>query len=215
MSEQRGEQSRPQHGEWSGKLLPTPGQTLGPFFGYALPYDGGPEIVPGHHPGAVRVFGTVFDGAEIPVPDALIEIWQPDPSGTVPSARGSLERDGYTFTGFGRAATNRDGVYSFTTLEPGQLAGSVSAPFFSVIVFARGLTDKLHTRIYLPPAQPMDAGGNDLLDTDPLLVSLPAERRGTLIAERKADGSLRHDFHLQGDAETVFLDFGPRPRADA
>ena len=183
------------------KSLPTAGQTVGPFFGYALPYPGGPELVLAHHPRAVRLSGTVFDGAGVPVPDALVEIWQPDEDGEIPTKRGSLSRDGHSFTGFGRSATTRDGVYSFTTVEPGSLAGSASAPFFSVIVFARGLTDKLHTRIYLP-------GADDTLAVDPLLSSLLAERWTTLMATREPDGSLHHDFHLQGPEETVFLDFG-------
>jgi protocatechuate 3,4-dioxygenase alpha subunit len=174
--------------------LPTPGQTVGPFFGYALPYDGGGDLVPAHHPDAVRLSGTVYDGAGTPVPDSLVEIWQPDASGNIPQVRGSLTRDGYSFTGFGRSATTSDGVYSFTTVEPGAPAGSTA--FFSVIVFARGLTDKLHTRIYLPGAD------------DAFLSSLPADRRTTLIATRRSDGSLHHDIHLQGETETVFLDFG-------
>lgn len=185
----------------STKHLPTAGQTVGPFFGYALPYQGGEDIVPGHHPDAVRLTGTVFDGAGTPIPDAIVELWQPDSDGTISQERGSLTRDGYTFTGFGRSAVTRDGVYSFTTVEPGVLEGSGSAPFFSVIVFARGLTDKLHTRIYLP-------GFDDLAEKDPLLSSLPASRRATLMATRRPDGSLHHDLHLQGDEETVFLDFG-------
>src|SRR5690554_961170 len=181
------------------KPLPTAGQTVGPFFGYALPYEGGEELVPGHHPGAIRLSGTVYDGAGEPIPDALVELWQTDASGEVPTARGSLNRDGYSFTGFGRSATSREGGYSFTTIEPGAVGDA--APFFAVIVFARGLLDKLHSRIYLP--------GNDKgLARDPLLASLPAERQATLIASRQPDGSLHHDIHLQGEQETVFLDFG-------
>lgn len=174
--------------------LPTPGQTIGPFFGYALPYAGGPGLVPGHHPGAVRLSGTVYDGAGVPVPDSLVEIWQADASGEIPNVRGSLTRDGHSFTGFGRSATTRDGVYSFTTVEPGAVGDA--APFFAAVVFARGLTDKLHTRIYLPGAD------------DVFLSSLPPDRRATLMATRQSDGSLHHDIHLQGDEETVFLDFG-------
>ena len=190
----------------SENQLPTAGQTIGPFFGYALPYDGGEDLVPAHHLHAVKLSGTVFDGAGTPVPDALVEIWQPDENGEIPTKRGSLNRDGHGFTGFGRSATTRDGVYSFTTVEPGTLADSTSAPFFACLVFARGLTDKLHTRIYLPEADAAAA-------TDPLLSSLPAERRATLMATREPDGSLHHDIHLQGDdlqgtEETVFLDFG-------
>lgn len=185
----------------SENQLPTAGQTIGPFFGYALPYEGGENLVPAHHPHAVRLSGIVFDGAGTPVPDALVEIWQPDENGEIPRKRGSLSRDGHSFTGFGRSATTRDGVYSFTTVEPGAPAGSLSAPFFACLVFARGLTDKLHTRIYLP-------GADDTLAADPLLSSLPSDRRATLMATREPGGSLHHDFHLQGPEETVFLDFG-------
>ena len=180
----------------SDMQLPTAGQTIGPFFGFALPYEGGQDLVPAHHPHAVRLSGIVFDGAGVPVPDALVEIWQPDENGEIPRKRGSLSRDGHSFTGFGRSATTRDGVYSFTTVEPGCPTGSTSAPFFACLVFARGLTDKLHTRICLPGAD------------DVFLSSLPAERRTTLMATREPDGSLHHDFHLQGPEETVFLDFG-------
>lgn len=185
------------------RLLPTRGQTVGPFFGYSLPYDGGEELVPPHNPRAVLLTGRVYDGDEVPIPDALIEIWQPDENGTIPSASGSIARDGHTFTGFGRAPTNADGTYQFWTVNPGALpagAHGTSAPFIAVVFLSRGLTDKLHTRIYLPDSPAA-------LAADPLLASLPALRRHTLIAHREADGSLRHDFHLQGENETVFLDF--------
>ena len=39
-------------------LVPTPGQTVGPFFHYALPFDGDSELVPPGAPGAVRLHGT-------------------------------------------------------------------------------------------------------------------------------------------------------------
>src|SRR5699024_10143875 len=77
----------------------------GPFYGYALPYDHDSELVPAGSARAVRLHGVVYDGAGVPVPDALLEIWQPDENGTVPRATGSLRRDGFTFTGFGRAGS--------------------------------------------------------------------------------------------------------------
>ena len=43
-------------------LVPTPGQTVGPFFGYALPFDRDNELVPLSHPSAVRLHGRVTDG---------------------------------------------------------------------------------------------------------------------------------------------------------
>ncbi|WP_123023991.1 protocatechuate 3,4-dioxygenase subunit alpha [Mycolicibacterium stellerae] len=182
-------------------LTPTPGQTIGPFFGYALPFDRDSELVPPGSPGAVRLHGTVTDGAGVAVPDALLEIWQADAEGAIPTATGSLHRDGWTFTGWGRASTDREGRYSFTTVEPG-VSQAGSAPFFAVTVFARGLLNRLFTRAYLPGVQPA---------SDPLLAALDDERRDTLIAEADELG-LRFDIRLQGDRETVFLRFpGHRP----
>lgn len=179
-------------------LPPTPGQTIGPFYGYALPYAGDAELVPPGHADAVRLHGTVLDGAGDPVPDALVEIWQTDPTGTVPQAEGSLRRDGWTFTGFGRAAVDPLGHYSFTTLRPGATEPG-RAPFFAVTVFARGLLDRLLTRAYLP--------GDPALETDPLLAGLAADRRATLVAVADEQG-YRFDVRLQGEGETVFLDHG-------
>ena len=69
------------------KLLPTPAQTVGPFFHYALPYERGNELaIPGAADTAV-LHGTVYDGAGAPVPDALIELWQADENGEAPSPR--------------------------------------------------------------------------------------------------------------------------------
>src|SRR6478735_6873418 len=101
----------------STMLTATPGQTIGPFYGYALPFDKGNELVPQSFPGAIQFHGTVRDGAGAPVPDALLEIWQADADGAIPHADGSLHRDGWTFTGWGRAATDDAGHYSFTTVE--------------------------------------------------------------------------------------------------
>ena len=99
-------------------LVPTPGQTVGPFFGYALPFDRDNELVPLSHPSAVRLHGRVTDGHGVGVPDALLELWQAAPDGSVVQQDGSLRRDGWTFTGWGRASTDADGHYVFTTLKP-------------------------------------------------------------------------------------------------
>jgi protocatechuate 3,4-dioxygenase, alpha subunit len=179
------------------RLRQTPGQTVGPFFHYALPYARGEELVAPSRAGSLRLHGTVFDGRGAPVPDALVEIRQADSAGQVPAVEGSLRRDGMTFTGWGRASTDTSGRYAFTTVEPGR-AASGGTPFFSVVVFARGLLNRLFTRIYLPE---VDA------DADALLSTLPPDRRDTLISSRQEDGSLRFDIHLQGDLETVFLTF--------
>lgn len=181
-----------------GQLAPTPGQTVGPFFGYALPYDGGSDLVPTGHPGAIRLHGTVYDGAGDPIPDALVEIWQADENGSVPRESGSRTRDGWTFTGFGRAAVDATGHFSFTTVAPGASDGT--AAFFAVTVFARGLLHRLFTRAYLPLEDSAAAA-------DPLLSAVDADRRRTLIATAD-DRGLVFDIHLQGEDETVFLSYG-------
>jgi protocatechuate 3,4-dioxygenase, alpha subunit len=176
-------------------LAPTPGQTVGPFYGFALPYAGGNELVPPGRSDAIRLHGRVLDGHGDPVPDAMLEIWQADATGRVPQQAGSLHRDGFTFTGWGRTSTDLTGEYSFTTMLPGATAEG-AAPFFALTVFARGLLNRLFTRAYVPD--------HPALATDALLSSLPTDRRDTLVARPAPDG-LIFDVRLQGDQETVFL----------
>ncbi|OOK81862.1 dioxygenase family protein [Mycobacterium kansasii] len=120
------------------ELACTPGQTVGPFFGIALSYPGDSQLVADEHPDAIGLHGTVYDGAGAGVPDALLELWQADGAGRIPRQAGSLRRAGAglaEFTGFGRAATDADGHYRFTTVAPGSVDGR--APFFVIAVFAR------------------------------------------------------------------------------
>lgn len=184
------------------RLVPTPGQTVGPFYGYALPFEHDNHLVPPYSPGSVRLHGTVFDGNGDVVPDAILEIWQADADGRVAQEPGSLKRDGYTFTGWGRGAVDNVGHFSFTTLEPGATEPG-AARFVTVVIFARGLLDRLFTRVYLP-LEDQEAGA---LENDALLASLPEDERRTLIARRDGDGSLVWDVRLQGEGETVFLDY--------
>lgn len=181
------------------KLTPTPGQTIGPFYGYALPFEKDNELVNQAHPNSVRLHGVVYDGNGEVIPDALLEIWQADEAGNVVSREGSLVRDGYTFTGWGRTAVDNVGGYNFTTVNPGA-TDQGKAPFIMLTVFARGLLNRLFTRIYLPE-------DTTALANDPLLASLSEAERQTLIATREADGSLRFDIRLQGEDETVFLSY--------
>ncbi|GAA1259312.1 MULTISPECIES: protocatechuate 3,4-dioxygenase subunit alpha [Streptomyces] len=185
------------------KLLPTPSHTVGPFYGYALPFPEGEQVAPKGHPDTIALHGYVLDGQGDPVPDAILEFWQAGPDGSLAGAPGSLRRDtttggylgrnGTDFTGFGRVATDADGHYALFTLPP----GNAGLPYVSVCVFARGLLHHLFTRAYL-------ADG-----ADPLLDALPAERRATLLAQPQEDAhrTYRFDIRLQGEGETVFLEF--------
>lgn len=181
------------------KLVPTPGQTIGPFYGFALPFQDGHKLVDRAHPGSIRLHGTVYDGNGVPVPDSMLEIWQADENGQIPQKDGSLVRDGFTFTGWGRVAVDNVGHYTFQTVNPGA-TDEGKAPFIMMVVFARGLLNRLFTRIYLPE-------DTAALENDWLLKSLPDDRRNTLIATREENGDLRFDVHLQGENETVFLQY--------
>lgn len=173
---------------------PTASQTVGPFFGFALPWDDGPFAVPAGSPGSIRIAGLVRDGAGAPVGDALLETWQADPEG-----RFSAAADG--FRGFARTATNPEGWFELSTLKPGPVPGpgtTTQAPHLAVSIFARGLLTRLVTRIYFA-----DEGA--LNDADPVLTSLPTASRQTLLAAPDGEGGYRFDVNLQGEDETVFF----------
>ena len=182
-------------------LPQTPSQTIGPFFAVGLPWGDGPDVVAAGAPGAIRVGGTVTDGAGDPVPDALVETWQADPAGRFAHPDDPRGPAGRSFRGFGRCPTDAEGRWAVRTLKPGPLPapdGGVEAPHLDVSVFARGLLGRLVTRIYFPDEADANAA-------DPLLVSIADPRvRGRLVAVADGDG-LRFDIHLQGVQETPFL----------
>jgi len=183
----------------------TPSQTVGPFLAIGLPWTDGPFVVPPDTPGSIVIAGRVLDGAGQPVPDALVETWQADPHGRFDhpdDPRGPAPAAG-SFRGFGRSETDPHGNYRIVTLRPGPLpcpGGGTEAPHVDVSVFARGLLDRVVTRIYFPDEAEANAA-------DPVLTSIAdLGRKATLIAADEADGRFRFDIRLQGDGETVFFD---------
>jgi protocatechuate 3,4-dioxygenase alpha subunit len=183
----------------------TPSQTIGPFLAIGLPWPDGPEVVEPGTEGAITISGRVFDGAGEPVPDALVETWQAAPDGSFAhpgDPRGGGDRG---FRAFGRSATDPDGRYRVVTLRPGAFPGregGTEAPHLDVSVFARGLLDRVVTRIYFADEAAANAA-------DPVLSTVDPERRGTLIATAVPGGeagSFRFDIRLQDPQETVFFD---------
>lgn len=176
------------------KLVPTASQTVGPYFSIGMEY-----LCATSAPAeTVTVHGQVFDANRLPVPDAVLELWHADPSGLYSSQR---ERSGRP-AGFARIATDAEGRFSFTTCKPGAVPSGLNhmqAPHIEVLFFARGLLRHLITRMYFP-----DEASNA---TDPLLQSLPDDRRATLVAsDKSASGDdLEWNIVLQGEDETVFF----------
>jgi protocatechuate 3,4-dioxygenase alpha subunit len=178
-------------------LLPTPSQTVGPFLAIGLRWHDGPYVVPPGTPGSMWLRGRVLDGSGDPVCDALVETWQADGEGRL-----VRRRTPGPFRGFGRSET-LDGEYAVHTVKPGPVAapdGTLLAPHVAVSVFARGLLDRVATRLYFADEPHANAH-------DPLLASLPDEAaRATLLSCPSNDG-YRLDLVLQGPDETVFLAF--------
>jgi protocatechuate 3,4-dioxygenase alpha subunit len=160
---------------------PTPSQTVGPFFRFGLAVGVPHRVVDAAHPGAFTLSGRVLDGAGDPVPDAVVELWQADEAGGFP----------VSWNGFARCLTDVDGRYETVAVKPGAVDES-QAPHIDVSVFARGLLQRLVTRIYFP-----DEAANA---TDPFLLSVPEHRRGTLMMS----GGGIFDIRFQGPDETVF-----------
>lgn len=189
----------------------TPSQTVGPYFAYGLtasqygyafdqPFDAvlALEDAEGER---IRLEGRVTDGDGNVIGDALVEISQPDGKGRYPQTIDEAQASG--FRGFGRCGTGTESGnrFVFHTVKPGaETAGE--APHINVIVTMRGLLLHTFTRIYF--SDEADANAKDAV-----LQSVPADRRGTLIAERVAqNGAVRYlfDIRMQGDGETVFFD---------
>jgi protocatechuate 3,4-dioxygenase, alpha subunit len=186
----------------------TPSATVGPYLAIGLTWADGPYAVAEGTEGAIWLRGRVYDGNGDLVPDAMIETWQADPDGHFdhPDAPAGKRRFP-GFRGFGRSHTVQPaGEYGVLTLKPGRVddgSGGLQAPHVDVSVFARGLLDRVVTRIYFADEVVANA-------EDDVLAGLPDDpARATLIASRTEDGYWL-DIHLQGCAdkgmdETVFF----------
>jgi len=179
-------------------------QTVGPYLHIGLTWLSRHRIASPNVKGErVVIQGRVLDGDGVGVNDATVEIWQANAAGKYahPEDRQTKRLD-KGFRGFGRVMTDARGTFRISTIKPGRVpgpGGKLQAPHLSVNVFMRGLLKQLYTRVYFPD-EPANA-------QDPILKLVPAARRGTLVARRKAKGLLEWDVILQGRDETVFFDF--------
>ena len=189
----------------------TPSQTVGPYFAYGLtatqygydfdqPFDA--TVALDNAVGErIRLEGRVFDGDGNSIFDAMIEISQPDGEGRYPQSVDDAQARG--FRAFGRCGTGTDAQkrFVFHTVKPGAEAPG-EAPHINVIVTMRGLLVHAFTRVYFE--------GEPANQTDPVLNSVPAARRKTLLAvnegQRGGRTVYRLDIRMQGADETVFFD---------
>jgi protocatechuate 3,4-dioxygenase, alpha subunit len=192
------------------KLRQTPSQTIGPFFAYGLTaeqygYDYN-SIVTGSLIGnavggeRIQIVGNVYDGNGDPVSDAMLELWQPDAKGEFTKI---IKRENEGFRGFGRLGTGADlnSEFRFITIKPGTVSPG-QAPHIHVILFMRGSLRQLYTRFYFSDETEANA-------KDELLLSLPEERKSTLIARlNNKPGGIEYlfDIRMQGNKETIFFD---------
>ena len=189
------------------RLGHTPWQTVGPFFHYALPWEDGGILAGAQTRGErIEIVGAVFDADRRPVDDAMIEIWQANAQGRYrhPDDRRCGPAVDPHFIGFGRAPTDKDGIFRFSTVRPGRVPGpgdSLQAPHIAVGVLGRGLLPRLATRLYFA-----DSPENR---DDPVLSLVEEARRPTLLArlEPGTTNVYRFDIVLQGAGETVFFEF--------
>ncbi|UOM34408.1 protocatechuate 3,4-dioxygenase subunit alpha [Acuticoccus sp. I52.16.1] len=198
------------------RLRETPSQTAGPYVHigavptfagldgvYPQDLGSGPLYEDGAKGERITIRGRVIDGTGTPLLDGIVEIWQADADGLYNSPMEPRGPADPKFKGWGRAATmGTDGVFTFETIKPGRVPwpdGRVQAPHVALWIVARGINIGLHTRMYFPDEAEANAN-------DPVLGRIEQKvRRDTLVAERR-DGVYVFDIHLQGEAETVFLD---------
>jgi protocatechuate 3,4-dioxygenase alpha subunit len=191
----------------SQHLPQTPSQTVGPFFHFGLFSRKDQHILVTDETRGQRIFitGQVIDGDGVPIPDALLEIWQADASGHFnhPSDPDYMQADP-NFRHFGRSATTGSG-FLFKTIKPGCVdyeSARKQAPHINVRLFARGMLTHAYTRLYFSDEAAANA-------SDPILNLIEVERRTTLIAQRQPGDDLPTyclNIHLQGADETVFFE---------
>jgi protocatechuate 3,4-dioxygenase, beta subunit len=157
----------------------------------------------------IIVHGRVVDSDGRAVPDTLLEIWQANASGRYRHVNdqwaGPLDPH---FAGLGRCATDSDGNYRFTTIQPGAYpwknhANAWRPAHIHFSVFGRAFPQRLVTQMYFP--------GDPLFFQDPIYNSVPEHARARMIssydhAETQDHWALgfRFDIVLRGRAQTPF-----------
>jgi len=157
--------------------------TLGPFFPREFAA-GANDLARGVQGEAIEITGRVVQADGRALDNLVLEIWQADAQGRF---------DNHAFHGWGRAATDSDGVYVFRTIKPGAAEGR--APHINFLLLYSGLMRQLHTVMYFEDAR------------DPVLDAVITGRE-RLVAKKEGPNRYRFDIRLRGEGETPFFDDG-------
>ena len=196
-------------------VLPeTLSECTGPVFGHDSVTESCSDLTRQHagEPMGQRIIvtGRVSDEDGRPITNTLVEIWQANAAGRyfheVDRHDAPLDPN---FTGGGRALTDSNGCYRFTTIKPGAYpwqnhknAWRPAHIHFSL--FGASFSSRLITQMYFP--------GDPLLDFDPIFHSVPDESSRQLLIARfdlaatKPEWALayRFDIVLRGRHATPF-----------
>jgi protocatechuate 3,4-dioxygenase, alpha subunit len=162
-------------------LVPTAEMTLGPFFPREFAA-GANDLAAGAQGEPIEITGRVVQADGRALDNVVLEICQADAQGRF---------DNPAFCGWGRAATNADGVCLFRTIKPGAVRGR--APHINFLLLYSGLMRQLQTVMFFDDS------------ADPVLENLK-ERSERLVAKREAASRYRFDIRLRGEGETPFFD---------
>ena len=169
------------------RLVPTGEMTLGPFFPREFG-QGANDLTSVEGSAAagevIEITGRVTQLDGRPLDNLILEIWQADAEGRF---------DSPAFFGWGRSATDANGVYLFKTIKPGACPGR--APHVNFLILYSGLMRQLQTTMFFGVA------------ADPVLDAVqPAALMERLIAKQRGANVYLFDIRLRGEGETPFFD---------
>lgn len=137
----------------AAELVPTPGQTEGPFYPVAFPPDMDNDLVRVTGQAAqalgqvIHVSGRVLDTRGQPRPGSVVEIWQCDANGIYRHPRAAEQgRIDHAFQGYGRTQVVEQGRFRFRSIRPVPYPGRTPHIHFAVHVPGQG---RLITQMYI------------------------------------------------------------------
>ena len=199
-----------------GYLKETASQTAGPyvhigctpnFTGIHGVYDNdlgsGPMVNDQTRGERITIRGFIYDGANTPLKDAMIEIWQADADGYYNSPSETRGKADPNFFGWARQPGDMaTGEFAFETIKPGRVPfrdGRLMAPHVTFWVVARGINLGLNTRMYFSDEEEANAA-------DPILSRIEHRVRVPTLIGKRDGNTVTFNIYLQGENETIFFD---------